>query len=401
MSVISVLVAGCGGRMPVAGIGDSSVAREELSDTCGNGQAIEIDSLLDCMTVEELAGQVVMPALYADDSEITVRRVREYAGNWHIGGVVLLKGTVEGARIIGDTLAACVSAYSPSAGPLIAIDAEWGLAMRLKDTQLYPRNGRISPDAEETLLYEYGREVARECRLAGINMVLGPVLDVLPPGKDGVSIREGAGIGNRSFGSDARRVARLGTAYARGLEEGGVMSVAKHFPGHGSASGDSHRGLPAVVKTRAALDTTDLLPFREYVEAGLSGMMAGHLSVAALDDSGVPVTASHRVLTGLLREEMGFDGLIVTDAMNMAGADGHTCVDALLAGADIVLAPGDTDRELRGIVDAVRSGRLPASVLRDRVRRVLSFKVLFGRRVAGEMESGIHNQELALRLGGK
>ncbi len=326
------------------------------------------DSIMDSMTLEELAGQLIMPAVYADDSKPAMQLVRGYATDSHVGGVVLLKGTVESARNIADTLRSLLPAP-----PFIAIDAEWGLAMRLENTPAFPRNGRISQEADETLLFDYGHEVARECRQIGINMVLGPVLDVLPQG------RKKSGIGSRSFGMDAHRAARLGVAYAKGIESGGVMSVAKHFPGHGSADADSHKTLPVVKKTRKNLEETDLVPFREYVGNGLSAIMTGHLYVPALDEEEEPVTVSENILRGLLRYDMGFQGLIVTDAMNMAGAEGNSAADAIIAGADIVLAPANTEDEVTILADAVRKGIFPLHELRDRVGRVLFHKYLMAR----------------------
>lgn len=323
------------------------------------------DSIMDTMTLEELAGQLIMPAVYANADAAELRLVREYATDCHVGGVVLLKGSVEGAYRIADTLRTILKAP-----PFIAIDAEWGLAMRLEGTPEFPRNGRISPEADETVMFDYGYELARECREIGINMVLGPVLDVLPEG------RRSSGIGSRSFGKDAERAADLGVAYAKGLESGGVISVAKHFPGHGSADADSHKRLPIVAKSREALEQKDLLPFREYIGNGLSGIMTGHLNVPALDENDVPVTVSEKIMKDLVREDMGFGGLIVTDALNMAGAGGYTAADAIIAGADIVLAPADTEKEVGSVIEAVRSGRLSVSELRDRVGIVLFYKYM-------------------------
>ena len=331
------------------------------------------DSIMEYMTVEEMAGQLIMPAVYSDVSQESMSVLKRYASDFHVGGVVLLKGSAEAAREISDTLRKMLAAP-----PFVAIDAEWGLAMRLDGTPEFPRNGRIAADAEETLLFDYGYEVARECRAIGINMVLGPVLDVLSPGT------RRSGIGTRSFGRDAVRASSLGVAYAKGLESGGVMSVAKHFPGHGSADADSHKKLPAVKKSREELESSDLLPFREYVGNGLSAIMTGHLYVPALDGEEVPVTVSEKILRTLVRKEMGFEGLIVTDAMNMAGASGNSAADAIMAGADIVLAPANTEEELTALSDAVRNGRMPAGELRDRVRRVLFYKYMVAREKPGE-----------------
>ncbi len=331
------------------------------------------DSIMDCMTVEEMAGQLIMPAVYSDVSSDAMRILKKYATDSHIGGVVLLKGSVEAARCIADTLREWLSVP-----PFIAIDAEWGLAMRLDGTPEFPHNGRISEAADETLLFDYGFEVARECREIGINMVLGPVLDVLPEGK------RKSGIGSRSFGRDVHRASDMGVAYAKGIESGGVLSVAKHFPGHGSADADSHKRLPSVVKSRKELDAKDLLPFKEYVENGLSAIMMGHLYVPALDSVEVPVTVSERVLKEFVRKDMDFHGLIVTDAMNMAGAGGNSAADAIIAGADIVLAPANTEEEVMILTDAVRRGRLSTDQLRDRVGRVLFYKYIVAREKYGD-----------------
>ena len=339
------------------------------------------DSVMAAMTLEEMAGQVIMPAVYSDASPGALRLVREYAVDGHVGGVVLLKGNAEAARMIADTLRSMLRV-----APFIAMDAEWGLAMRLDSMPEFPRNGRISAEAEDTLMFDYGCEVARECREAGINMVLGPVLDVLPAG------RRQSGIGSRSFGRDPERVARLGVAYAKGVESGGVISVAKHFPGHGSADADSHKRLPVVSKTRSELEASDLIPFREYIGNGLSAIMTGHLFVPALDEEEIPVTVSERILKGFLRDELGFSGLIVTDAINMAGASGHSAADAVMAGADMVLAPANTEEEVAGIADAVRSGRMPAALLRDRVGRVLFHKYMTALEVRRELFSGEHDE---------
>ncbi len=201
-------------------------------------------------------------------------------------------------------------------------------------------------------------------------MVLGPVLDVLPIGK------RQSGIGSRSFGHDAKKASALGIAYAKGVESGRVMSVAKHFPGHGSADADSHKKLPVVAKTGEELFATDLLPFKDYIDNGLSAIMTGHLYVPALDEEEVPVTVSKKILKDFVRDELGFQGLIVTDAMNMAGAQKSTAADAIIAGADIVLAPLNTEEEVMILAETVRTGRLSTDQLRDRVGRVLFYKYM-------------------------
>ncbi len=373
-AVMLLSVAVCCGRAGADGHSgsDSSAMQPEdcavLTETDMTGEALAwADSIMKQMTLEQRVGQLLLPAVYAADDPPSLRSLSRYAADWHVGGVVLLKGSPEAVRTIAERL---TEASVPP--PFMAIDAEWGLGMRLSGTPVFPKNGQISPRAGQDVLYEYGREVARECRLAGINMVLGPVADV--------SASSGI-MGRRSFGSDPERVAELTVAYARGLEDGNVVSVAKHFPGHGSPGQDSHNSLAVVASDIERLDTVDMLPFKAYVNAGLSGIMAGHLAVPSVDASLSPASFSRPILTGLLRDSLNFRGLVLTDALNMGGASGYTAADALRAGADIVLAPADTGREFRAIMDEIESNRLPISLVNDRCRRILFYKYLVKRKV--------------------
>ncbi len=371
LGLLGILVPACRDSTPRRGDALAVASETPADSSLSASDAVQwADSVMSAMTLEQLAGQLIFPAVFSDDSELAMRSLMAYVGDSHIGGVVLLKGSPKAAKTIADTLLAV-----SCAPPFIAIDAEWGLAMRLSDTPVFPRNGKISPSAEDTLLYQYGLEVARECRHFGINMVLGPVLDVLPEGDKKTF------IGTRSFGSDPEKVTRRGVSYAKGLEDGGVLSVAKHFPGHGSAGGDSHKRLPLVSKSLQELKDCDLMPFEHYIKNGLSGVMIGHLYVPALDSVYTPVSVSPKILKEVLRQELGFEGLIITDAMNMAGADGKSGADAIMAGADIVLAPSDTRGEVSAIVDAVRSGCFPLEQLRQRVRRVLVYKYMVGEKM--------------------
>lgn len=322
------------------------------------------DSVLSSLTLDQKVGQCFMPAIYASDDSLTMKRFRGYMSDLHVGGVVLLKGDLTSAAVMS---AAGASAEVPL---MMAIDAEWGLGMRLTDAPDFPRNGKLGPGADESLLFDYGVEVARECRRIGINMVLGPVVDVTENPK-GV-------IGSRSFGGDPRLVADFGVAYARGLESGRVISVAKHFPGHGSPRGDSHKSLPVIRRSLHQLDSIDLYPFRSYIDAGLSGVMVGHLAVPAIDPESLPAAVSPVVIRGLLRNELGFSGLVLTDALNMGGVEGYASSAALVAGADIVVAPANTAQEIHNVVESVRKGEIGVEIINDRCRRILFYKILAG-----------------------
>lgn len=328
-----------------------------------DAEAIRLaDSVMASMDVREKAAQLVMPASYASADAVTLARLREYAREG-VGGIVLLKGDTASVKAIASLLG------DEAKVPMwISADAETGLDMRFKGAYSHPAFGTLGRQATEQYMFRLGKNLGNASRKLGINMILGPVLDVSAP--------EGF-IGSRSLGEDAARIGMLGTAYARGLESAGVVSVAKHFPGHGAARGDSHRLLPVVSRSLHQLDSADLKPFKLYVAQGLSGIMVGHLAVAAIDPTLQSATVSPSVMTDLLRGDLGFKGLIVTDALNMEGAGGSHAFQAIAAGADLVLAPADTKADIKGIVEAVADGRIYRTELDAHVRRVLVYKFLF------------------------
>lgn len=335
------------------------------------------DSVMLMMTLEEMVGQLFMPASYASYDYFTIKQLVKYVADNHVGGIVFLKGDVESQKMLSDTL------RSLSEIPMfVAIDAEWGLGMRLKDAPVYPMNGRLGRLNDEQLMYEYGHEVARQSREVGINMILGPVLDVVDK-----SVKNA--IGNRSFGDNPHKVAELAVAYARGIEGGNVMSVGKHFPGHGSAIGDSHHVLPKVYRDKLNLDSIDFFPFRVYSDAGLSAIMVGHLYVPSIDNIERSSAISPVVTTDYLKNKIGFEGLVLTDAINMKGATGSSRLglQALIAGADIVLAPENTSQEIRDVIDAVLKGELSIESVKNKCRRILLYKYRFAYRTASTSEN--------------
>lgn len=372
-AMMLLLTAGCrGGKgAPAAEQTHKPIEISDLTDDAYDWA----DSVCATLTLRQKVAQLFMPAIYASDDVWTMRQVKQYADSC-VGGIVLLKGDSESARGIAATLQNCgrIKAF-------IAIDAEWGLAMRLADAPRFPANSAISDDADDQLMYEYGREVARECRLLGINMVLGPVVDVSVPNSF---------MRRRSFGTDPRRVSDLALAYARGLEDGDVISVAKHFPGHGSVSADSHKRKGVIERSLNEMDSIDLYPFRRWVEQRLTGIMVGHLAVPSIDSEMRPAVVSRTVIDDLLRKDIGFSGLVLTDALNMKGAEGYGAVDAIAAGADIIVAPSETFSEIERMVSAVLSGEIAEGELDNRVRRILFYKYL----LAGGEVSGSHLRDV-------
>ena len=358
----------------ISGIFCYSCRSVDSTENSGSGQSkvadfektlwAKADSTMLSMTLEEMVGQCLMPTVFSSADEANIRLMRHYISDLHIGGVVLLSGDIESVSALSEI-------SKEAEVPLfMAIDAEWGLAMRLEGAPKFPKNGMIAKEADEMLLFDYGNEIARECRLLGINMVLGPVADV---------VGEQSGIiGKRSFGANPDLVENLAVAYAKGVEAGGVISVAKHFPGHGATATDSHRSMPVVSRDILSLDSIDLTPFRGYINSGLSGIMVGHISVLSLDGSGKPATVSDIIIKNLLQNGLGFKGLILTDALNMGGASGYTSSDAIKAGADLIVAPANPEHEFYSLVRSVKEGDIKLSEIKDKCRKILFYKYLTG-----------------------
>ncbi len=342
--------------------------RTSLSVLAQSEEAVAwADSVMSQLSLRQRIGQLVIPRLDVTDTpsgRAAIRKVVEEG----VGGLLFGKGT------LADYVGMIDYAQSIAEVPLmITLDGEWGLRMRVTDAPRMPYNMALGASRDQEDFEAYGEEVARECRLAGIHVNFAPVMDVNSDPRNPV-------IGYRSFGEDPIRVANAGVAYSRGLERGGILSVAKHFPGHGDTSTDSHKTLPIVNHDREKLDEIDLLPFRRYIEAGLGGVMVGHLNVPVLDKSGTPASLSYPVTSGLLKKHMGFRGLVFTDALAMAGAssDINNCVAALKAGTDILLQPKSTVTDINAIIKAVESGQISREDVNERCRKVLQYKYALG-----------------------
>lgn len=327
------------------------------------------DSVMGTMSLEQKVEQLFCPRLDVRDNAHGREAIRQMVERHNVGGILLGKGNiVEYAKLNN-------YAQSLAKVPLmITLDGEWGPAMRLTDAVRFPYNIALGAIQNPTLLEEYGREVARQCRELGITVDFAPVLDVNSNPDNPV-------IGYRSLGESPQRVAELGTAFANGLESGGVLSVAKHFPGHGDTSVDSHKALPTVSHSRSTLNEVDLLPFKSYIDHGLGGIMVGHLKVPALDAGGIPASLSHKITTGVLKNELKFKGLVFTDALAMKGAvsgNKNNCVAALEAGADVLLGSGAPVSDIAAVVRAVEKGVISRQMIDERCRKLLLWKYKLG-----------------------
>ena len=325
-----------------------------------------VDSVFKTLTTEEQLAQLIMLIVYPSQDTQAIKREEQRFSKFKWGGILYQKGLMAHQLIMNKRLQ-----QTNSIPLLIALDGEWGLYMRLKDAPRFPRNLGLGLAGDAQMLYEYGREIARECRLMGIHVNFAPTVDVNINPLNPV-------IGSRSFGSTPSVVSQLSEAYALGLEDGGVLSVAKHFPGHGDTSEDSHKTLPIVQATRKRLELVELAPFKHYINSGLGGIMTAHLRVPALENRSIPSSLSPNVCTDLLKKDLGFQGLIFTDGLEMEGVQtqslGDIGVAALLAGNDILLGPASPEAQLNNLVLAYWDGRLPAKLIEEKVRKVLAYK---------------------------
>jgi beta-glucosidase-like glycosyl hydrolase/CubicO group peptidase (beta-lactamase class C family) len=327
-----------------------------------------VDSIFDSMTLNERIGQLMMLKVDpgASYQESTLKKIKEYK----TGGILFTGG------LLLDQAESTNACQKASRIPLwIAFDGEWGLSMRLRDTPRFPKNMMLGAIANNDLIRLYGEEMGRECRELGVQINFAPVLDVNDNPDNPV-------IGTRSFGEKPQAVSEKGIAYSKGLESQKIIAVGKHFPGHGNTSDDSHKTLPVINRSKSELNKIELFPFANFVQEGFTGIMTGHLSVPALDNSsGLAASLSPKIVTGLLKREWKFKGLSFTDALGMKGAVSKTdniCVLALLAGNDVLVGTERIATDFAAIKKAVESGAVKMSVIEETCKKILQYKYITG-----------------------
>lgn len=328
------------------------------------------DQVIEKLTQREMLAQLIMPMISPKTDSIHVAQLDQII-NTGFGGILWQKGDPQSQLVLTNRMR-----ERAKVGMLVAMDGEWGLAMRLSNTIFWPRNMQVAATADLLTAFEYGRATAKEAKRMGIHINFAPVADVNNNPKNPV-------IGTRSFGSDPHQVAKMVIAYAQGLESNGVLSVAKHFPGHGDTEVDSHLALPELSQSQERLEEIELVPFRAYIDSGLGGIMVGHLTVPALDSTKKAASISPTITTEYLQKELGFGGLICTDGLNMRGvlksAEGKSVVvEAFKAGNDILLAPWQIYESLNELTKALESGEIELSEVTRRCRKVLAWKYILG-----------------------
>lgn len=336
--------------------------------TFRNPESDWIDSMMATLSLEQRVAQLMVVRVPLNLTDKQTRAFSEEMNGYGVGGVCFFAGTAE--RQVPMTRRLQKDARVPL---LVCIDGEWGLGMRLKDLYSFPKNavfGQLRPDAD-SIVYRMGEEIGRQCREMGIHVNFAPVVDINSNPKNPV-------IGTRSFGTDRERVAQLGIMYALGQQSQGVLATAKHFPGHGDTDADSHLELPVINHSVEYIDSIDTYPFRRLIEAGVGGVMVAHLQVRSLD-SVRPSSLSPVIVGGLLRKKLGFDGLVVTDGLDMKGVtntygEGNGELAALLAGNDILLLPPDVPKAIEVIKSAAERSDSVRALVDYHCRRVLKTK---------------------------
>jgi beta-N-acetylhexosaminidase len=298
--------------------------------------------------------------------------VTELVKKYNVGGVCLFQGGPLLQAITINHLQAV--AKTPI---LMCIDAEWGLGMRYDSVLPLPRQMMLGAVQDARIVYQYGKVVGNQCKRAGIQVNYAPVMDINNNPDNPV-------INDRSFGEDKYKVAEYGIQYMKGMQDVGIMACAKHFPGHGDVSVDSHKDLPVINKTRAQLDSLELYPFREVFKAGIGSVMIAHLSIPAIDQvTNKPTSISYKNVTELMRNELGYQGLTFTDALGMQGVskyypNGAASVESLIAGNDMLCLPEDVPVSIAKIKAAIDSGRLSWADIEMHCRKVLMAKYQYG-----------------------
>ncbi len=331
-----------------------------------------VDSVFNALTPDERIAQLFMISAYSNKGAKAEAEVLTLIQQYKPGGVIFFQGTPGRQASLTNTY------QKASKVPmLVAGDYEWGLAMRLDSVPKYPWQMTLGAVKDEKLVTELAALMAKEFKRIGVNVSFSPSLDVNNNPKNPI-------IGSRSFGDNRETVTRMGAAFVKGLQDNGVLACGKHFPGHGDTDKDSHKALPVIPFNRARLDSLELFPFRALAKSGMGSVMIAHLFIPELDNTpNLPSSLSSKIVNDLLRKELGFEGLVFTDAMNMKGVAGNHAkgvadVKALKAGVDVVLMPGDLALGIQMVKEALISGELIQSDLDEKCRRVLRAKYRVG-----------------------
>ncbi|OZV68731.1 glycoside hydrolase family 3 N-terminal domain-containing protein [Winogradskyella aurantia] len=344
-----------------------------------------VDSIYNSMSLEERVGQLFMVQVFSDRDSNYKNQIISTIKNHHIGGVIYSKGGPYRQAKLNNELQAVSKVKL-----LIGMDAEWGLSMRLDSTYAFPWNMTLGAISDNKLIERTGRHIGEHCKRLGVHFNFAPVVDINTNPNNPI-------IGNRSFGEDKHNVTKKGIAFMTGMQSAGVLANAKHFPGHGDTEADSHKTLPTVSFTEQRIDSVELYPYRKLIEQGLSSVMVAHLNIPSLESrGGFPSSLSKHIVTGILKDKLGFNGLIFTDALTMKGASdyvekgvdgvlsksstkgGEIDLMAFLAGNDVMLMSENPKKGIQRITEAFNTGLISENRLSHSVKKILMAKYKVG-----------------------
>jgi len=330
------------------------------------------DSVFATLTPQQKIAQLMVIRAHSNLGEEHIQNVTKLINEYNIGGLCFFQGSpVKQANL--------TNYYQKIAQTplMICIDAEWGLAMRLDSVIKFPRQLMLGAVQDAAIIYQFGKVVGEQCKRLGIHVNYAPVVDINNNANNPV-------INDRSFGEDKYKVAFYGLQYMKGMQDNGVMACAKHFPGHGDVSVDSHYDLPVINKSKQQLDSLELYPFKELIKAGVGSMMIAHLYIPAIDTTqNLATSLSKKNVTELLKNELGFKGITFTDGLEMQGVkkffpDDEIAVQSLIAGNDMLCLPENVSNSIQKILAAINEGRLSRQTINESVRKVLIAKYHLG-----------------------
>jgi beta-glucosidase-like glycosyl hydrolase/CubicO group peptidase (beta-lactamase class C family) len=331
-----------------------------------------VENIYNNMTLEEKVGQLFMVQAFSNKDLAHENTISQLITNYHIGGIIFSKGDPVSQAKLDNMF------QKTSKTPLlVGMDAEWGLNMRLDSTYAFPWNMTLGAIKDNKLIEQVGKQLGEHCKRLGVHFNFAPVVDINTNPINPI-------IGNRSFGEDRDNVTEKALAFMKGMQEAGVMANAKHFPGHGDTDSDSHKTLPTIHFDEKRIDSIELYPYRALIKNGLSSVMVAHLNVPALEPrEGFPSSLSYHIVTDILKDQLKFEGLIYTDALNMKGASnysepGDIDLAAFLAGNDVLLISEDVPKAITKIMEAYNSGVISEERLALSVKKILQAKYKVG-----------------------
>ena len=331
-----------------------------------------VDSVYSNMSLEEKVGQLFMVRAFSNETKSNHKEVAELINKYHIGGIIFSTG--------GPVSQAKQNNFYQAISKiplLVGMDAEWGLSMRLDSTYAFPWNMTLGAIKDEKLIERTGKHIGEHCKRIGVHFNFAPVVDINTNPKNPI-------IGNRSFGEDRDNVTNKALAFMKGMQGAGVLANAKHFPGHGDTENDSHKTLPTIVFSQKRIDSVELFPYRKLIDNGLSSVMVAHLNVPSLESrEGFPSSLSKNIVTDILKDSLGFNGLIFTDALEMKGVSNYSIpgdidLAALKAGNDVLLISENIPKAVSKIVEAYNQNEISEERLAHSVKKILMAKFKVG-----------------------